>query len=736
MDHTPGHSSPAHVSADYQPLPHEETQDDREEESQQTDLEDPTTSEPETSGNGHADSQDGEMPRIERHGEEESQQADLGYPITSESETSEDENVDSQGGEMPRMERHGLDLGTILGDVAAVASPAALIVFAVMVLCLDGSEASETSYAKWNNATTVLGSLFPIILASTVGRLVYEVARWKLEQGVTLGTLEQLLGSQTVGSTVLTHAKLSAMNPLGAELLFIWIFSPLGGQSLLRILDSRLEPVVQNSTIIHFDPDATSILAPLGLVSEVGYSISDDLIRYLGNCYSPLLLAPPTIKTDSMDLWGNVKIPFLSEETDHHDWSQVSWSPEPEYFSSFAGYPVANVSMGNSTFSMQTSSLELNCSKQQHSMWDFQYDITFLQEYYGLGNVTYQNGTIYGTRRELTSTTWNFGVDRFVDPFWLNSSHLLNRLPWDGVELRKFIRPLIFEDETGIESKAANLFFDAQILPGGSAEEDWPYTIAAKCEMKQKYIESRVSCSRSRTTLQNCTVVAQRPSRQRHASEDISLLSFPSTLKWVSMGLPIAAGTAFTGRADLSMRHLADSKSGHTTKTIGIGAFEKLSDALFSRRLSQLFNTYLVLSQTDMGTQGTINGMQFFSENVTTLAQVSNLVQKYTISKLWITLCFVSCIVLLCSGVLSVVFAHVADGPEILGYASTAVRDSKFVELLPEVGTMTAIDITKTMRGERLRYGITHLTRKGKRLLGVGREAETEQIKDRFDSGV
>ncbi|EEU42609.1 uncharacterized protein NECHADRAFT_84037 [Fusarium vanettenii 77-13-4] len=112
--------------------------------------------------------------------------------------------------------------------------------------------------------------------------------------------------------------------------------------------------------------------------------------------------------------------------------------------------------------------------------------------------------------------------------------------------------------------------------------------------------------------------------------------------------------------------------------------------------------------------------------------QVSNLVQAYTISKPWITLCFVSCIVLLCSGVLSVVFAHLADSPEILGYASTAVRDSKFLELWPEVGGMAAIDITKMMRGERLRYGITHLTRKGQRLLGVGREAETEEIKDRF----
>ncbi|KAI8660805.1 hypothetical protein NCS57_01058800 [Fusarium keratoplasticum] len=689
MDHTPSHFSPAHASANYQPVPYEETQG---------------------------------------HGGEESEQNDLGGPTTSEPDTSENENADPQDGEMPRIERHGLCLATILGDVAAVASPIAFIVFTVMVLCLDGSEASEASFAKWNNATTVLGSLFPIIFASTVGRFVYEVARWKLEQGATLSTLEQLLGSQTVGSTVLIHAKLCAMNPLAAGLLFIWIFSPLGGQSLLRILGSRLEPVVQNSTIAHFDSDAASILAR-GPIGGQEFGIIDDEIRYLGNWHSALLLAPTTAKTDSMDLWGNVKIPFLSKDMDGSGWSQMSWSPDPEYFSSLAGYPVANVSMGNSTFSMQTSYLQLNCSKWQRTKWQpgyhspvisqySAYNITRLEDRFPWENVTYRNGTIYGPPRQadnditdtMPMTTWNFGVDRFVDSFWLNSSHLLDRLSWGGVELRKFTRPLIFENETGIKSKLANLFFLAVIEPARSSLG--PLIVGAECEIKQRYVESRVNCSQ--TARQNCTVVAQRPSKRRHASEDISHLSFPSILNWASLGLPIAAGRSSSGKADLSMKYLADSKSGHTVQTIYLDAFEG----------------------TDMGTQGMMDGMQLFSENVTEPAQVSTLVQIYTISKPWIALCFVSCIVLLCSGVLSVVFAHLADGPEILGYASTAVRDSKFLELLPEVGGMAAIDITRMMRSERLRYGITHLTRKRKRLLGVGHEAETEQIKERFDSGV
>lgn len=597
------------------------------------------------------------------------------------------------------------------------------------------------------NDSHQLGTLFPIVFASTVGRFVYEVARWKLEQGVTLGTLEQLTGSQTVGSTVLTHVKLCVMNPLAAGLLFIWIFSPLGGQSLLRILGSRLEPVVQNSTVVHFDSDAASILAQLRPIGGPEFGIIDDEIRYLGNWYSALLLAPPMSKTDSMDLWGNVKIPFLSDGKDRDDWSPVSWSPDPEYFSSLAGYPIANVSMGNSTFTMQTSYLQLDCSKWQRSVWRpgnhipqySGYNITRFQDRFDWRNVTYRNGTIYGASRDSNSdtaatmlmTTWSFGVDRFIDPFWLNSSNLLDRVPWDRWETGKFTRPLIFENETGIESKPANLYLEALMRPAGSSLGPRTFVVAAECEIKQRYVESRVNCSR--TPRQNCTVVAQRPSRRRHAPGDISPLSFPSTVHWASLGLPLAAGRSSSGKADLSMKYLTDSKSGHTVETLHLDAFEEVSDALFSRRLSQLFNTYLVLSQTDMGTQGMVDGMQSFSENVTEPAEVSNLVRVYTISKPWIALCFVSCLVLLCSGVLSVVYTHLADGPEILGYASTAVRDSKFLELPPEVGGMAAIDITRMMRGERLRYGVTYLTAKGQRLLGVGREAETEQTQDRFD---
>ena len=103
-----------------------------------------------------------------------------------------------------------------------------------------------------------LATIFPILFAAIMGRLMYQIARWKLEKGATMGTLEQLMGSRTIGSTVLTQIQLRTFNVLAVLLVLVWAFSPLGGQSLLRMLDLRLNTVVHPSAITYFDPDAQS----------------------------------------------------------------------------------------------------------------------------------------------------------------------------------------------------------------------------------------------------------------------------------------------------------------------------------------------------------------------------------------------------------------------------------------------------------------------------------------------
>lgn len=136
-----------------------------------------------------------------------------------------------------------------------------------------------------------------------VGRLVYELARWRLERGSTMGALEQLMGSRTVGATIITQFSLRIFSPLRICLLLTWSFSPLGAQSLLRMLGSCFDPKMEPSTIVYFDTNGQSRAARnLGMQASGADTMSPFESSLLASWYNALILAPEESKTGPMDL--------------------------------------------------------------------------------------------------------------------------------------------------------------------------------------------------------------------------------------------------------------------------------------------------------------------------------------------------------------------------------------------------------------------------------------------------
>lgn len=74
--------------------------------------------------------------------------------------------------------------------------------------------------------------------------------------------------------------------------------------------------------------------------------------------FGAALLSARSGKTDPVDVGGNVKIPLLKSD-DNNDCRSVSWSPELEHHTALLGIPVANASMGNTTFSLESSFIDL-----------------------------------------------------------------------------------------------------------------------------------------------------------------------------------------------------------------------------------------------------------------------------------------------------------------------------------------------------------------------------------------
>ncbi|KAH6661636.1 hypothetical protein F5X68DRAFT_145452, partial [Plectosphaerella plurivora] len=402
---------------------------------------------------------------------------------------------------------------------------------------------------------------------------------------------------------------------------------------------------------------------------------------------------PEHTQTDTMDLWGNVKIPFIGNGYDNTtiqapatEWQDVVWGPKQERYSALAGIPISNVPVGNTTLYMQSGYIELNCydfSRPPRDGTASKRDAVLPRQ---VALQPPNNSSWQGEH----SSRWLIALDRFVNPIWTGPSRRGDDDTWES--------PGMFANVAGIEAGPTRLLFrafnDAGIIAKGSL-------IYGYCDVRQRYVESRVHCERqTETSRQKCTAIAQRPSRKGHAPETISHLNFPAVFGHITKNLPEATSIGGIATTDLGLRYLKNPKgvsSSETSTDMFSGIPEEKVD--FSRRLSQLLNTYILLSPFDFST---VPGTWLFTPPTATVeAEVSNLIAVYVVPRAWIAVGLLSCLVLLRGGIASVIVTHISTSPEILQYASTL--DSKFIDLPPDTGHMSAKEITTMLKGQRVR---------------------------------
>ena len=144
--------------------------------------------------------------------------------------------------------------------------------------------------------------MFPISFAAVVGRGSVKFATWNLEQGTTLGALEQLMGSRTVASAFTTQLQLRSFNWIGLALLFIWCLSPIGGQSVLHILSTPIKSTMALNNITYINSRQQSYAAP-------GGSFEGQWYPGLAILFGSSLLAPNSIVSRSRS--SRFTFPFM-----------------------------------------------------------------------------------------------------------------------------------------------------------------------------------------------------------------------------------------------------------------------------------------------------------------------------------------------------------------------------------------------------------------------------------------
>ncbi|KAK3385749.1 hypothetical protein B0H63DRAFT_510472 [Podospora didyma] len=616
--------------------------------------------------------------------------------------------------------------GTIFADVVAIIFSLPFLVLAVIIIRLDGTRVDER-HQHYINAIFVAATSFPIVFASVVGRLTSQVARWKLERGSSVDSLEQWLGSRTVFSAIYTQIRLSSVNAAAAFIALMWVFSPLSTQSVQRALGMVLIIDEQDTEIQYFNTDVASNFSGWLAVSAGSAREASGAIALLDAFYVTLLLATDDNKAAPVDMWGYLKIPLLSSfrpnaasSSTDTGWSVVPFDGSASY-SALAGLPLSSIPAENSTFSMESSYIDLSCYNISSTPG---YNQTSIAKFGPNGNNTgLVNGTFTGSRvdyfqsgdetttQSRAAATWWLAMDNFVDTIWEDGVFQSNR-SGHWVFPSEYSSPAVFANETGIEASQATLLL-------GTTDKTERQTFAsptsetlAYCKVLQPYVESRVECissssssfsdaaaSRSRPS---CKVVAQRPSQKPHAPSIITHLSFPNVFRGIAGNLPWATRvTAELSRADLSIYYLKNTSTKYMTQQTVAVPLTDIPSTIFSQRLSQLLNTYLLLSQT----YDDITGRQALQYAHST-ATNQQFAMVYAVTRGWAVVFLTGSLVLLACSVAGVVFAHLAVTPDILGSASAAVRDSCYVQLPYGAGALDGLQLAKALKGHPVQYGV------------------------------
>lgn len=195
--------------------------------------------------------------------------------------------------------------------------------------------------------------------------MLRSIALCLLEKGSKVGLLDQLVGSLSVSSALVTQISMGLTRGLashitGITLIVLWLLSPLGSQALLRV--SSLSLTYNN----------TELSIPYLNVSA-GYNIlgdssdSQSLLVPPNTLMNAVLVGPVSSKKQFTDPWGHVKIPRLSRmppnASDPNGWRSVRIGSLDD-FSSLLGLPLGNFDLLDNqsvTFTVESWYWDLTC---------------------------------------------------------------------------------------------------------------------------------------------------------------------------------------------------------------------------------------------------------------------------------------------------------------------------------------------------------------------------------------
>jgi hypothetical protein len=516
-------------------------------------------------------------------------------------------------------------------------------------------------------------------------------------------TLEQLISSHSVASALKQPFVLRSLNWLTLGLLMLWGLSPLGSQAMQYTMNNA-DHWIYNSTSVYYLNTAQDNLALQQIATVDQFDVKTSYSDSMAVLYSAVFQPVSAYQPIGSDPWGNPLVPVYEivksqtpVEKDPqgglfvHRWNATD---NTDLYSSFYGIPLGqlyqyeNVSYGATwTFNMISSYLHFDCPSLTAN-----------------------------TSAEIDTSDW----------------HIQSTLNGTG--------SLSMDMNPPTSTSPGSLFFRSEcserIAPDGN--RTFAYAI---CSFTQTFVNSTVYCEDTDCKIRSVSEITRDPTSMYDFVEEFLKASDVGLDDYPDLGDTPYSATELYLRNPYNVTTPPDDNEvlqSCDIPSVGVEEFTKRLNYLMNTFYSTGFtteygfgalvpNTTIQLYRNDGQTE--YNASLTAQTEGTTQFQDPKTPTTYVIDWVFLAI-FVFCsVVLLVIGVAGILLEMRTISPDIMGFASSVARHSKYVKLPHTDGTMSGAEKARILGATKvMMQDVRPSAEIGKIVLGSASE-EAERLK-------
>lgn len=583
----------------------------------------------------------------------------------------------------------GLGIVVFIGDVLLTLAPCLFLVLAFQALSVNRKAINDHG-GTVEQAAKLGPTLFPIIFAAVVGRLMRTLALWKAERGAPLGILEQLNGSQNLLAAFERAVLLPGLGILSIAVVFLWALSPLGGQSSLRVL-SRYDASTFNTSDVYYFNNSGN---PVGSGAFLGASALGSGGTTLGGILQGALLSIERVK--GQDLWGNVKIPFLEQvpsyqaNDEDNGWCDFTENNYTAPYSAMIGIVVSGLQSNTDTnLTLESSYFNLSCPAPQFFPMNMSADIP----------------AFFGG-------FWEWAT--IPEPMWIhdNASQLFYQSSSStGLQTNSYIIDTNWNASTAMPDRSFNVIYASQ----GAEQTE---VAAYNCTMGVTHVESDVYCKGT-----SCLVRRIRKSKKVTWPDPTAGWPFNSESNTLPYNMLSWLSTAISPSHSAMVSPIDWFVSGSDTPfqldytSDADVSYRNVSGEMLALRLGNLINTAyqasFALGATAQPPSQNITALKLGLNDTTArqgvgysttyqLATTIETQQRFLANIAWVAVTVIVAFILLFCGLISMIFKYGTRSPDILGFVSSMTRDNPNFEHIPGGDKLDGLQRARVLRHIRV----------------------------------